>query len=667
MPLVEGRRDMHHAGWGRAEIAVEPDGYAMFGYGMWNHRARGRQTPLYARAFCVGEGARRLIFCCADLGSISFAVREGVCEALRQRLGADFDEEALVLTCTHTHSGPGGCSHEALYNVVTPGFVTPHYRAVVNAVSDAIDRAWKSAAPTEITLSAAAFDDPVPVAWNRSLRAYNRNPDVERRGESERHLAMNRTMHVLGFRRGGSAQALLSLFGVHATCIGNKLTNYDGDNKGYAAAHAEQALHAAGAADPVAIFAQATAGDISPHYHGPDDWERRKRIRGAAEVAYAQRNGEAQSRLALSMLAEQPGETIGAGLDAIFGYADFTAIRAEPRFANGADDAYTSEPCHGVSFFAGTPVDGRGMPPALAALSRLIAGVLRRRLARLEQMPQPERDYVRRLYAAQGAKAILLEAGRKTILGRPLAALALPDFLDPSTAEMKRQARSGGEAETEREPFANAASRTDRDLFRLLEMPADDLVVVRVAGTRRDPVGEARVQLGASALEEAAVGGVANEDVVEAQHGLAEEPATVGLDQLAAPQRFEAGVEIERVERQQLGDGARRDRGAAARPSAGRRSPAPPASPAPTRRACGGRRRRSPPAMPANRREAPQYRRRCGRVRRLRGPRLRAPGAAGRRSRRPRRLPPRAGRGGLLAAPRRPARRWRHRRRRSRR
>lgn len=435
---------MHHAGWGRAEIAVEPDGYAMFGYGMWNHRARGRQTPLYARAVCIGEGTQRLIFCCCDLGSISHALREGVCEALRQRLGADFDEAALVLCCTHTHSGPGGCSHEALYNVVTPGFVTAHWTAVVRAVSDAVAHACENAAPTEITLSSAAFDPQVPVAWNRSLRAYNRNPDVTRRGENERHLAMNRTMHVLAFRRGGRVEALLSLFGVHATCIGNKLTNYDGDNKGYAAAHAEKELRAAGASDPVAIFAQATAGDISPHYHGPADWERRKQIRGAAEYAYAQINGEAQSHRALSMLAEQGGETIGDGLDAIFAYADFTAIQAEPRFADGRGDAWTSEPCHGVSFFEGTPVDGRGMPPMLAGLARLIAGFIkRRRLARLDRMPPAERDYYRRLYAAQGTKAILLEAGRKVLLGRPLAAMLLPDFVDPSTAEMKRQARIG--------------------------------------------------------------------------------------------------------------------------------------------------------------------------------------------------------------------------------
>lgn len=435
---------MYHAGWGRAEIAVAPRGYAMFGYGMWHHRARGRRTPLFARAVCIGDGTRRLIVCCADLGSISHAVREGVCTALRERLGAEFDEAWLVLTCTHTHSGPGGCSQEALYNVVTPGFVPADHGAVVAAIRDAILAAWHGTAPTEVRRYRAPFAEPVAVAWNRSLRAYNRNPDVVRRGEEERHLALDRTMHVLGFHRAGRVEALLSLFGVHATCIGNSLPNFDGDNKGYAAADAEQRLRAAGAADPVAIFAQATAGDVSPHYHGPGQWQRRKRIRGDAEYAYAERNGRTQSERALSMLAEQPGEILSGPLDAIFGYADFADVTAEPRFAGGRADARTSEPCHGVSFFEGTPVDGRGLPPALGALSRLIAAYLkRRRLSRLDRLPAADREYYRRIYAAQGAKAILLEAGRKEILGRTLDKLSMPDFVDPSIAELKRQARSG--------------------------------------------------------------------------------------------------------------------------------------------------------------------------------------------------------------------------------
>jgi neutral ceramidase len=440
---------MYEVGWGRAEIVVEPSGYAMFGYGMWHHRARGTQSALFARAFCIADGTHRLVFCCADLGSIPHAVRAAVCDALRDRLGAAFDDAWLVLTCTHTHSGPGGCSHEVLYNIVTPGFVTRNFAAVVSAITAAISTAWRQAAPTELRRYRAAFDDATDVAWNRSLRAYNRNPDVVRRGDTERHLALDRTMHVLGFHRGGRLAALISLFGVHATCIGNSLEKYDGDNKGYAAADAEQALRDAGAEDPVAIFAQSTAGDVSPHYHGPGEWKRRKQIRGAAEYAYAERNGRLQSRRALSMTAEQPGEPITGPLDAILTYADFTAITAEPRFAHGRGDARTSEPCHGVSFFAGTPVDGRGMPAAVAALSRILAALLERwRLARLDRLSPGDRDYYRRIYAAQGPKAILLEAGRKTILGQSLAALALPDVVDPTIAELKRQARIGAMTES---------------------------------------------------------------------------------------------------------------------------------------------------------------------------------------------------------------------------
>jgi neutral ceramidase len=435
---------MHQAGWGRAEILIEARGHAMFGYGRWHHRARGKQTPLFARAVCIGDGARRMIFCCADLGSISHAVRAAVCEVLRERFGAAFDDSALVLTCTHTHSGPGGCAHEALYNIVTPGFVTAHFRAVVRAVSDAIVSAWSSAAPAELKVYQAAFEDEVPVAWNRSLRAYNRNPDVVPRGKAERHLAMNRTMHVLAFHRDGRVQALLSLFGVHATCLGSSLEKYDADNKGYAAVHAEQALREAGAHDPVAIFAQATAGDVSPYYHGPGDRQRRKQIAGAAEYAYAERNGRAQSEHALRLLRDQPGEAVDGALDAIFSYADFSAITADPRFANGNDDARTSEPCHGVSFFAGTPVDGPGMPAVVAKLTQALAARLkRRRLARLEQFPRADQEYYRRIYAAQGRKAIVLEAGRKTILGQALGELAVPGFVDQSIAELKRQMRSG--------------------------------------------------------------------------------------------------------------------------------------------------------------------------------------------------------------------------------
>jgi neutral ceramidase len=67
-------------------------------------------------------------------------------------------------------------------------------------------------------------------------------------------------MQLIGFYREQKLQSFISLFGVHATCLGNSLNAYDGDNKGYAAAFSEQALIEQGIQNPVTIFAQATAG-----------------------------------------------------------------------------------------------------------------------------------------------------------------------------------------------------------------------------------------------------------------------------------------------------------------------------------------------------------------------------------------------------------------------
>ena len=101
---------MYQLGWAKVDLGIEPAGRAMNGYGMWNHRARGQQTPLYARAWYVADAdGRAAIICCVDLAMVLHTMRSGVVAALRAELGDEFLEEAFVLTCTHTHSSPGGC------------------------------------------------------------------------------------------------------------------------------------------------------------------------------------------------------------------------------------------------------------------------------------------------------------------------------------------------------------------------------------------------------------------------------------------------------------------------------------------------------------------------------------------------------------------------------
>ncbi|MCH7336091.1 neutral/alkaline non-lysosomal ceramidase N-terminal domain-containing protein [Acinetobacter sp. NIPH 2699] len=430
---------MYLVGWDKQEIKIVPKGYAMFGYGQWSHRAYEKRTALYARSFSiVDDQQNRLIFCCLDLGCITHAMRSQSVAQLQAILGQQFDENQLVLMATHTHSGPGGCAYEALYNMPTPGFVPEHLSAIVDAILLSIQTAIKQEQETEIFLTTQNFADDIPVAWNRSIKAYNRNPEVTSHFAGETHLALNREMQLIGFYREQKLQAFISLFGVHATCLGNKLKAHDGDNKGYAAAFSEQTLIEQGIQNPVTIFAQATAGDVSPHFHGKDQLKIRNKIKGEQEYQYAQQNGRYQSELALAAFQQSLQEVKG-GVDAVFSYVDLSNVEIPSEFSNGQQGAKTSQPCHGTAFFAGTPVDGLGAPKPLIKGMQFLANQFKKQKTKHPLAP----DYVfyQQLYASQGPKQILLEAGSKKILGQPIG--FPPSILDPLIAEMNRQVKAG--------------------------------------------------------------------------------------------------------------------------------------------------------------------------------------------------------------------------------
>lgn len=433
---------MYQVGWDKQQIKITPKGYAMFGYGQWSHRAYEQRTALFARSFSIVDQQHRLIICCLDLGCITHAIRSQTVARLTQILDSQFDENKLVLMATHTHSGPGGCGYEALYNMPTPGFVPEHLTAIVDAIVLSIQNAIASEQDTEIFLGTQHFPEQTPVAWNRSIKAYNRNPEVQPRTEAETHLALNREMQLIGFYREQKLQSFISLFGVHATCLGNKLKAYDGDNKGYAAVFSEQALIEQGIQNPVTIFAQATAGDVSPHFHGKDQLKIRNKIKGEQEYQYAQQNGRYQSELALTALQSNIPKNlhkVEGKIDAVLSYVDLSNIEIPDEFAAGQKHAKTSQPCHGTAFFAGTPVDGLGAPKILIKGMQFLADQFRRQKTKHSKAADFA-DY-QQLYASQGPKQILLEAGAKKILGQPIG--FPPSMLDPLIAEMNRQVKAG--------------------------------------------------------------------------------------------------------------------------------------------------------------------------------------------------------------------------------
>ena len=125
-------------------------------------------------------------------------------------------------------------------------------------------------------------------------------------------------------------------------------------------------------------------------------------------------------------------------------------------------------------------------------------------------------------------------------MARPRSAAAA----DASSASRDRRPAAAGRAAARRPIASSTLPSSDRRGERLLELVADGVVVLGgVADLLLEPVGDALVEVGPVVLEQASVGGVADEHVVEPQDGLVDPVRPRRFDQLLLAQSFEGGVE----------------------------------------------------------------------------------------------------------------------------
>ncbi len=100
------------AGVAKADISPPP-GLPMYGFLDRindNKLSTGTLDPLYARVLVLDAGEKRLALVTLDLGR---TFRESELAQLRQQLKASAGVSFLVLTASHTHSGPNVLDQEA--------------------------------------------------------------------------------------------------------------------------------------------------------------------------------------------------------------------------------------------------------------------------------------------------------------------------------------------------------------------------------------------------------------------------------------------------------------------------------------------------------------------------------------------------------------------------
>jgi len=216
----------------------------MMGYGMYFNIVKGVETDLFARAAVIRDTTtgKKVVLVNAEICFITIAIRRGVMKKLQRKhdhLG--FTEDAVMITAQHTHSAPGGYSHFGLYNMSIPGFVPEVYQKVVDGIVEAIVEASENLRPATIKISKGEIDGDKEVAFNRSVEAYNANPEVKKAvSKNATNEAVDRNMLLMRFDDlEGNPIGSWNWFGVHTTSLSNDNHRISSDNKGYAAKYHE--------------------------------------------------------------------------------------------------------------------------------------------------------------------------------------------------------------------------------------------------------------------------------------------------------------------------------------------------------------------------------------------------------------------------------------------
>lgn len=384
-------------GVGIADVTGEAADVGMMGYGSIGQRTTGIHQRLWARSFVIAEpDGKRIAIVVCDLGMIFQGVHQEVMRRLSAKLGDRYREDNVLLTATHTHSGPGGFSHYRFYNVTTFGFQPKTFEAIVAGIVRAIERADADLEPGALRIGRGVLTN---ASVNRSPDAYLRNPEAER---ARYGTSIDPEMVVLRFERGGQPIGALSWFATHPVSVTNQNRLISPDNKGYAAYHWEHDVVGIGPGERgrfVAAFANSNPGDMSPNLQdgaarspGPtdDEFENTRII------------GTRQSDAARAIF-DRATEPLAGPIDYRFGYVDFSKIEIDGRFTNGAP-ARTCPAAFGQSFTAGTE-DGRGLAwihEGDATPSRLLAFA--------GSILAPASDEVR---ACHAPKIVVLSSGEK--------------------------------------------------------------------------------------------------------------------------------------------------------------------------------------------------------------------------------------------------------------
>lgn len=234
--------------------ALVPDLLGLHPHAFWFKPGEGHLDEVAVRALVVYAGETRVTWIAADL----IAVDQAFVARLNARLAASgIRAGALIVSASHTHSGPGAFLDSALFGVVAVDREDAMVRdAILDAMIEAVRRAGARARDAQI---AVATVEAPPVTRSRLDGGVDRDVVVVRLTTTD-----------------GEPIAVLWNYAIHGTMLGPRNRKLSGDVMGVASRALEASLGVP------ALFVNGAVGDVSPRHHGAQEQEATGRTLAAA-------------------------------------------------------------------------------------------------------------------------------------------------------------------------------------------------------------------------------------------------------------------------------------------------------------------------------------------------------------------------------------------------
>ncbi|MCP4129541.1 MAG: neutral/alkaline ceramidase [bacterium] len=259
-------------GAGIYDITLAPAEVMFVGYVNTSQKGEGIKMRQFSRAFIIKDTRNNnsVVMVNADIGTMSQGVQLYVINKLKEKYGDLYTEKNVLLSATHTHSGPGGYFFEWAINAVMGlGFCEKNFEILVNGIVESIERAHNNLTPGKIYLNSGKFSSETNsrISRQRSPEAYVLNPASERSSylnEDGTEEDTNRRMSLLKFTAdNGSDIGIYSWAPIHPNVSGANLNLVNGDIIGYTEYLLEKGKSDLSETSYVAAMGMSDCGDTS--------------------------------------------------------------------------------------------------------------------------------------------------------------------------------------------------------------------------------------------------------------------------------------------------------------------------------------------------------------------------------------------------------------------